>query len=47
MNHVTGENEKDFWDFVTGASILYAIFVFVVGALFTLMLFFGKPVEQA
>lgn len=41
------DNNKDFWDFVTGASIVYAVFVFIVGGLFTLMLLFGEPVEEA
>lgn len=46
MNPQAGAENKDFWDFVTGASILYAVFVLVVGALFTVMLLFGEPVEQ-
>lgn len=41
------ETNKEFWDFITGAAIVYAVFVFIVGGLFTLMLLFGEPVEEA
>lgn len=47
MQPPSGEDNKDLWDFVTGAGIVYAVFVFIVGGLFTLMLLFGEPVEQA
>ena len=39
------KDTKDFGALVTGAAAVYALFVLLVGALFTLMLFFGKPVE--
>jgi len=39
-------NDKGFPDIIAGAFLPYALFVAIVGSLFTLMLFFGKPVEQ-
>ena len=46
MNHTTDGTEKGLLDFIGGAALVYGIFVVVVGALFTLMLLFGKPVEE-
>lgn len=46
MDHTTDGNEKGLLDFIGGAALVYGIFVIVVGALFTLMLLFGKPVEE-
>ncbi len=40
------ENNKDFPEIVTGAALVYAFFVLLVGGLFTLMLLFGEPVAQ-
>lgn len=47
MNPPEQDSNKDFWDFFAGAAVVYAVFVFIVGGLFTLMLLFGEPVIEA
>ncbi len=44
--NLVDENNKDFPEIVTGAALVYAFFVLLVGGLFTLMLLFGEPVAQ-
>lgn len=47
MNPPEQGTNKDFWDFFAGAAVVYAVFVLIVGGLFTLMLLFGEPVVEA
>lgn len=47
MNPPEQGTNKDFWDFFAGAAVFYAVFVLIVGGLFTLMLLFGEPVVEA
>ncbi len=39
-------DNKDFQTIASAAAVLYGLFVFVIGALFTIMLLFGKPAAE-
>ena len=47
MYHASRDSEKSAWDYLAIPALLYVVFVVVVGALFTLMLLFGEPVDEA